>query len=345
MTTLSKVYNNWLQKGNDIDPVVVKENISNYLDSYINNLAESMVERSEGSLKKEEVIKDSYDILNKNPDAFSDTIFSVLDKIKADHGGMASGISDIKSGDFDYYTDENRLLNFDARFKEEYFKIAMEANAKIESGNSYTAENDYGAYGKYQIMWANYIGWGKQVGIDIYSELSPVDSRTLKYYMKIKSGKRYSDLRRYDDEAETYNLNKRALDIIKKTSVTSPKNQEEIASMKFLKYFKTKKDWALSVASWYCGPSNMTSADKIKGCKSGDPKYPDATAHVNKFLKKFVEMGSGKQIKKPAKLKDKNILDQKLSSKILNDLFVKKASTNMVLEKDRLNRIIMHFLK
>ena len=236
MTTLSKVYNNWLQKGNDIDPVVVKENISNYLDSYINNLAESMVERSEGSLKKEEVIKDSYDILNKNPDAFSDTIFSVLDKIKADHGGMASGISDIKSGDFDYYTDENRLLNFDARFKEEYFKIAMEANAKIESGNSYTAENDYGAYGKYQIMWANYIGWGKQVGIDIYSELSPVDSRTLKYYMKIKSGKRYSDLRRYDDEAETYNLNKRALDIIKKTSVTSPKNQEEIASMKFLKY-------------------------------------------------------------------------------------------------------------
>ena len=261
MTTLSQIYNKWLQKGNELDPETARENIASYLDSHIDKLADSMVEKSGGTVSKDKVIDDSYEILNTNSEALTDTMFMIFDKIKKEKGS-----SKAKSEDFDYYIDSDKLLNFKARFKAEYFDMAMEANAKIESGKSYTIQNDYGAYGKYQIMWANYIEWGKEAGIDVFGELNYMDKTLLEYYLKIfKSVNSYNKLRKYKDEAGTYNLNLKALDIIKKTSVVSKSNQEKIAKGKFYSYFLTKGDWALCVASWYCGPGEMTSPDKIKG--------------------------------------------------------------------------------
>ena len=271
--------------------VISEEKFPLFKDMFESKLSKIISNISDKSnINSTEILQTARQKLISSPDVLKDFVYSIFDD-------MAEKPK--SSSDFDYYIDENKLLNFPARFNKDYFKMAMKANASIESGNSYTVQNDYGAYGKYQIMWANYVRWGKESGIDVLGELEPQDRSLLEYYLDIfDSIKSYNKLRKYNDGENIYNVNLKALNLVKKTSVISKDNQEKIAQDKFYSYFLDKNDWALCVSSWYCGPSKMTSPDKIKNCKSPDPKYPNAVAHVNKFLKTFVKIGGGKKIEK-----------------------------------------------
>ena len=271
--------------------IISEEKLLSFKDAFESKLSKIISNISEkANINSTEILQTAKEKLVDSPDVLKDFVYSIFDE-------MAEASK--SSSDFDYYIDENKLLNFPARFNKDYFKMAMEANASIESGKSYTIQNDYGAYGKYQIMWANYVRWGKESGIDVLGELESEDRVLLEYYLDIfDSVKSYNKLRKYNDGEKTYNVNLKALSLVKKTSAISKSNQEKIAQNKFYSYFLDKNDWALCVGSWYCGPSKMTSPDKIKNCKSPDPKYPNAVAHVNKFLKEFVKIGGGKKIER-----------------------------------------------
>lgn len=184
--------------------------------------------------------------------------------------------------------DEDGLLDFPGRYESRMIDRFIEALVGQESGNNYSATNDYGAYGRYQIMWYNAIPWALDAtGMDYTSRMNRQDKNRFSQISAMKEGKTAKQLRGINHSTNpSKNVNEEAVEILLRSGVYENDVQDDMAKKKIESYFSQTDDWAIVAAMWYCGESRNT-IQKALECRSGDPRYPDAKQYMNSILSKL----------------------------------------------------------